>query len=262
MNREKMDEQLLKSAGLGDFDGVALALAGGASMEARGQGGETPLMKACGNGHSELARALIDAGADVEARADDGQTVADRAAWDWLASVKSEEGEHPGKKECVAIVLEALSELDELRGAMSHSGPGDASARNILAAIEAGAMRMGVELSDMAAKAGLEPFDASGKIEELLEKEPLVKSASGVDWARFGLELSARMEQALRQDMAAQNPAQAAQIGALALKAAGRLQAGANPSGLAAEPAGRLAEKLAGKRLLADAGKKPNFGRK
>jgi ankyrin repeat protein len=48
----------------------------GARLEARMEGGATPLMVACGNGRTEAVRWLLERGADRSARDDRGETAA------------------------------------------------------------------------------------------------------------------------------------------------------------------------------------------
>lgn len=63
-------QDLLAAAASGDADGVRAAVAAGADIEARGQGGMTPLVAATKANHVEAARVLIEAGADVNAKDD------------------------------------------------------------------------------------------------------------------------------------------------------------------------------------------------
>ncbi|MPT15727.1 MAG: ankyrin repeat domain-containing protein [Microbacterium sp.] len=61
---------LLAAAAAGDADAVRRALDAGADIEARGDGGMTPLITATKANHVDAARLLIEAGADVNAKDD------------------------------------------------------------------------------------------------------------------------------------------------------------------------------------------------
>ncbi|MBC6404098.1 MAG: ankyrin repeat domain-containing protein [Hyphomonadaceae bacterium] len=64
-------EGFFESAAAAD---VRRCLAAGAEVEARTEGGETPLHLAALGGNAETVTALVDAGADVEAREEDNRT--------------------------------------------------------------------------------------------------------------------------------------------------------------------------------------------
>lgn len=64
------DRDLFAAASAGDADAVRAALDAGADIEARGDGGRTPLVAATKNNHVDVARVLIEAGADVNAKDD------------------------------------------------------------------------------------------------------------------------------------------------------------------------------------------------
>lgn len=59
---------LLAAAAAGDAEAVRSAIDAGAELEARGDGGMTPLVAATKQNHVEAARTLIEAGADVNAK--------------------------------------------------------------------------------------------------------------------------------------------------------------------------------------------------
>ena len=63
-----MDEslKLLEAAAAGDADAVLAALAAGASVNTRGEFGDTALNLAAEHGHAGVVSALLGAGADIE----------------------------------------------------------------------------------------------------------------------------------------------------------------------------------------------------
>ncbi|MFB7249819.1 ankyrin repeat domain-containing protein [Microbacterium sp. NPDC056234] len=67
---ETADAALLTAAASGDADAVRAALADGADLEVRGDGGATALVAATKLNHVDAARVLIEAGADVNAKDD------------------------------------------------------------------------------------------------------------------------------------------------------------------------------------------------
>jgi ankyrin repeat protein len=70
VSTKKAEEALFEAAAANDVDGVREALAEGASIEARGGGGRTPLVTATKANAVAAASALIEAGADVNAKDD------------------------------------------------------------------------------------------------------------------------------------------------------------------------------------------------
>jgi ankyrin repeat protein len=75
-----MRVQPLNSAAAGRHHEIAVALiAAGADIDARQEGGHTPLLAAAGNGDADLARTLLAAGADPTLARDDGVGPADLA---------------------------------------------------------------------------------------------------------------------------------------------------------------------------------------
>lgn len=71
---KEVDLALLNASGIGDLDGVRLALEKGADVNAKDSLGRTALMLACQQGLLDVARALVEAGADVNARDAHGRT--------------------------------------------------------------------------------------------------------------------------------------------------------------------------------------------
>ncbi len=71
---KEVDLALLNASGIGDLDGVRLALEKGADVNAKDSLGRTALMLACQQGFLDVARALVEAGADVNARDAHGRT--------------------------------------------------------------------------------------------------------------------------------------------------------------------------------------------
>jgi len=69
-----MAEQLFDAIKSGDVAKVQALLAGGASANAVGEGGATPLMVAAGAGHLQIVKDLLGAGADVKAQDERGYT--------------------------------------------------------------------------------------------------------------------------------------------------------------------------------------------
>jgi ankyrin repeat protein len=66
--------ELLATAEAGDAAAVDRLLAGDASPDQPGPGGETPLMRAAARGHTEVVRRLLAKGARVDATTDVGNT--------------------------------------------------------------------------------------------------------------------------------------------------------------------------------------------
>ena len=65
---------LLKAARAGDLTAVKALLAQGASPNATGEDGVTPLMYAAWGGHKDICELLISKGADINAKDKDGKT--------------------------------------------------------------------------------------------------------------------------------------------------------------------------------------------
>jgi ankyrin repeat protein len=67
MNENEANAALLRAAGNGDADAVAVALREGADIETRGASRRTPLLLAATADHAAVARQLVDLGADPDA---------------------------------------------------------------------------------------------------------------------------------------------------------------------------------------------------
>lgn len=65
-----IDAQLLRAAAGGDAPATRAALAGGAKVNARGEGGRSAVLLATAGGHTSTVAALVEAGADVNLRDD------------------------------------------------------------------------------------------------------------------------------------------------------------------------------------------------
>ncbi|NOZ23135.1 MAG: hypothetical protein GXP25_18835 [Planctomycetes bacterium] len=76
-----MNPKLVESAGAGDMGKVVALLQWGASVDARGEYGRTPLHRAAEHGQMKVAELLVSKGADVNARDDNGKTPLHFAAW-------------------------------------------------------------------------------------------------------------------------------------------------------------------------------------
>ncbi|MDP7013112.1 MAG: ankyrin repeat domain-containing protein [Verrucomicrobiota bacterium] len=63
-----------EAAYIGNIEAVKQHLAAGTDVNAKIEGGVTPLFYAAGYGHKEIAELLIAAGPDVNAKSDDGRT--------------------------------------------------------------------------------------------------------------------------------------------------------------------------------------------
>lgn len=72
--KREADEALLQAAGVGDADGVAIALREGADIEARDARRRTALLLAVTEDHVDVARLLVDLGADPDAVDDQHDT--------------------------------------------------------------------------------------------------------------------------------------------------------------------------------------------
>ncbi len=72
--QRRLNNELLESAESGDNTGIETLLKLGASIEAKGGSGMTPLMHAARNGHTQTCALLLGKGASIEAKNNDGWT--------------------------------------------------------------------------------------------------------------------------------------------------------------------------------------------
>ncbi len=81
MSKKQIDKALFQGCRGGDYNKVRLAINFGADVEAKDNGGQTPLHWAARRNHIEIAKLLIELGADVNAKKFDGWTPLHWASW-------------------------------------------------------------------------------------------------------------------------------------------------------------------------------------
>lgn len=129
-----MAEQLIDAIKAGDVAKVQALLAGGASVNAAGEGGMTPLMVAAAAGHLQMVKDLLKAGADVKAEDERGYTAL-------MCACYNPELDR-GFPEVVQALFEAGSDLEHkifygVRPLMLAAGAGEAAVVDAL--LKAGA---------------------------------------------------------------------------------------------------------------------------
>ena len=87
----------IHTAAGGHIKAVKQHLAAGTDVNAKNDGGLTPLHWAAHEGHKEIAQLLIAAGADVNAKDDDGDTPLDQAILDKRTEIADLIRKHGGK---------------------------------------------------------------------------------------------------------------------------------------------------------------------
>lgn len=112
---ELANQKLLDAARLGEEQGVEMALALGANVDALADGGWsgwTASMLAAAYGHKACLRLLISGGADIEAKSPGG----------WTASMLAAGNGHPSLASLIEGIIMSRSEGAELGGAVSNHG--------------------------------------------------------------------------------------------------------------------------------------------
>lgn len=129
-----MAEQLIEAIKAGDVARVQALLAGGANVNATGEGGMAPLMVAAGIGHLQMVKDLLKAGADVKAQDERGYTALMCACYNPDLD--------RGFPEVVHALIDAGSDLEHrifygVRPLMLAAGAGEAGVVDVL--LKAGA---------------------------------------------------------------------------------------------------------------------------
>lgn len=129
-----MAEQLIDAIKAGDVAKVQALLAGGADVNAAGEGGMTPLMVAAAAGHLQMVKDLLKAGADVKAQ--------DERDYTALMCACYNPDLDRGFPDVVQALIEAGSDLEHkifygVRPLMLAAGAGEAAVVDVL--LKAGA---------------------------------------------------------------------------------------------------------------------------